>query len=300
MPLDYVLVTPAHDEAALIEHTLAAVTAQTVLPRKWVIVDDGSTDGTGAIVQRWQAGRPWIELVRRPPRARRDFAAKVHAFRAGYERVATLPFDVVGNLDADVSFDTDYMAYLLERFARDPRLGVAGTHYVEGDFHSYEHSYMSPSHVNGQCQLFRRECFDAIGGYQAIASGGIDWVAVTTARMRGWRTQSFAGRTFTHHRKTGTAAGGELRARFAYGMKDYYLGGHPLWQVCRSAYQLARKPYVVGGLALMAGYAWCWATRPQRPIAADLVAFHRGEQLERLRALVRRPFDVVRRSARNA
>src|SRR5438270_347866 len=83
----------------------------------------------------------------------------------------------------------------------------------EGDFHSYRDSHINVHHVNGQVQLFRRTCFEEIGGYVPIKGGGIDWVAVTTARMKGWTTYSFGERVFEHHRKMGTAGGSELGAR---------------------------------------------------------------------------------------
>ena len=286
MALEYVLITPARNEAELIEHTLRSVVAQTVLPKRWVIVSDGSTDGTDELVGKYQAGRPWVELVRLPERKERHFAAKVNAFNAGYERVKDLSFDIVGNLDADVSFGPDYFEYLLAEFERNPRLGVAGTHYIEGDFHSFNDSYINVNHVNGQVQMFRRACYEDIGGYVPIKGGGIDWVAVTTARMKGWQTHSFGERTFNHHRKMGTAGSSEIKARFHYGKKDYFLGGHPLWQLFRGTFQLAKKPYVVGGLALMLGYAWCWVTGHKRAVSPELMTFHRGEQMARLRGLV--------------
>ncbi len=227
-----------------------------------------------------------MELVRLPERKERHFAAKVNAFNAGYERVKDLSFDIVGNLDADVSFGPDYFEYLLAEFERNPRLGVAGTHYIEGDFHSFNDSYINVNHVNGQIQMFRRACYEDIGGYVPIKGGGIDWVAVTTARMKGWQTYSFGERTFKHHRKMGTAGSSEIKARFHYGKKDYFLGGHPLWQLFRGTFQLAKKPYVVGGLALMLGYAWCWVTGHKRAVSPELMTFHRGEQMARLRGLV--------------
>lgn len=284
--MDYVLITPARNEADLIEDTLKAVVAQTRPPRHWIIVSDGSTDGTDEIVARYAAVHPWIELMRLPEHRDRSFAAKARVFNAGYEKLRERSFDVIGNLDADITFEPDYFELLIAKFEQNPRLGVAGTHYVEGNFHSYNDSYMNINHVNGGCQMFRRECFDAIGGYVPIRGGGIDWVAVTTARMNGWVTQSFADRVFHHHRKIGTAETNEIVSRFRYGKKDYFLGGHPLWQLLRSTFQLTKRPYVVGGMALLAGYVWCWLTRTQRPISPQLVKFHRGEQMARLRELM--------------
>lgn len=286
MPLSYVLVTPARNEADHVAKTIESVIAQTVLPLRWIIVSDGSTDGTDAIVEHYLPGRPWIELLQLPPRAERNFAAKVNAFRTGQARVQGLPYDVIANVDGDVSFPPDYFEFLLGKFESTPELGVAGTHYVEGDFHSYADSYINVHHVNGQIQLFRRRCFDDIGGYQPIEGGGIDWVAVTTARMKGWLTYSFGERLFHHHRAMGTAGGSVLQARFHYGKKDYFLGGHPLWQLARGTFQFAKRPYVTGGAALIAGYLWCWLRRQPRPVSPELIRFHREEQMTRLKKLL--------------
>jgi glycosyltransferase involved in cell wall biosynthesis len=289
MTLKYVLITPARNEAAYIELTVQSVIAQTVLPERWVIVSDGSTDETDAIVEKYLPGRPWLELLRLPQRRERNFAAKVNAFNAGYGRLKDVQFDVVGNIDGDVSFGSDYFEYLLGKFASEPRLGVAGTHYIEGEFHSFRDSYINVQHVNGQCQLFRRECFDDIGGYVPIKGGGIDWVAVTTARMKGWQTRSYSEREFNHHRKMGTAGTSELGSRFHYGQKDYFLGGHPLWQIFRAGFQVAKKPYVLGGLCLLLGYMYCFMQGEKRVVSRELMQFHRGEQMKRLRQLFRLP-----------
>ena len=157
MSLDYVLITPARNEAALIENTLQSMIAQTILPKRWVIVSDGSTDGTDEIVRKYQPGREWLELVRLPELKERNFAAKVDAFNAGYDRVKPLSFDVIGNLDADITFGEDYIEYLLAKFETTPKLGVAGTHYIEGDFHSYRDSYINdPPRQRGDPALSSR------------------------------------------------------------------------------------------------------------------------------------------------
>jgi glycosyltransferase involved in cell wall biosynthesis len=287
MTLQYVLITPARNEAGFIENTIKAVIAQTVLPVRWVIVSDGSTDGTDEIVRRYMMDRPWIDFLQLPEKRERSFATKVLAFKAGYERLGGLAYEVIGNLDADITFPADYFEYLIGQFEEIPRLGVAGTHYVEGDLHSFGDSYMSIDHVNGGCQMFRKKCFEDVGGYVPIRGGGIDWVAVTTARMKGWITRSFADRVFHHHRKIGTAGTNEWISRFRYGKKDYFLGGHPLWQLFRGLFQMTKRPYVIGGFLLLSGYMWAWLTRTERPVSRQLVRFHRNEQMTRLRSLVR-------------
>ena len=243
----YVLITPARNEAQFIELTLKAVTAQTVRPLKWVIVSDGSTDGTDDIVTRYVALHPWIELVRMPERTERHFAGKVGAFNAGLERVRHLNYDVIGNLDGDVSFDADYFDFVLKRFAENPRLGVGGTPFTEGSF-QYDYRFTSIEHVSGQVQLFRRACFEGIGGYVPRKVGGVDHVAVISARMHGWHTRTFPEKTYVHHRQMSTATQHALLVPLRGGRADYVLGSHPLWEVCRCIYQLTKPPSVLGGI----------------------------------------------------
>lgn len=283
--LMYVLITPARNEKQFIELTLKSVVAQTVRPVKWVIVSDGSTDGTDELVNTYAAQHPWIELVTMPERRERNFAGKVHAFNAGYARVADLDYHVIGNLDADISFDKDYLAYLLSKFAENPGLGVAGTPYEEGGKPVYDFRFASIEFVPGACQLFRRECFEEIGGYQPIKGGTVDSIAVITARMKGWQTRTFTDKACAHHRSSGTAQSGVLTAKFRWGAKDYALGNHPIWEFFRTAFQMTRRPFVVGGLAILSGYLWSLVRRKERPASRDLVAFRRQEQMQRLRQL---------------
>ncbi|MGA1869159.1 MAG: glycosyltransferase [bacterium] len=286
MKLDYVLITPAYNEEAFIEKTIRSVVKQTILPKKWVIVSDGSTDRTDKIVKSYAEGKDWMEFIRITKHSERNFAAKVQAFNIGYEKVKSQKFDVIGSLDADISFGEDFFEYLLDKFEKIAELGVAGTHYIEGTFHSFKDSYINVHHVNGGCQMFKRQCFDDIGGYMPIKSGGIDWIAVTTARMKGWKTHSFADRMFIHHRKIGTADNNEFSARFHYGKKDYFLGSHPLWEILRSIFQMTKKPYIIGGFFLFLGYSWSWLTGVEQPISRELIEFYRKEQMQRLKELL--------------
>jgi glycosyltransferase involved in cell wall biosynthesis len=286
MPLpSYVLITPARNEAQFIELTLKSVVTQTVLPAKWIIVSDGSTDGTDEIVQNYAADYPWIELVRMPERTERHFAGKVYAFNAGYARLSGFPYDIIGNLDADISFDPDYLANLLAKFEENPRLGVGGTPYRERNT-QYDFRFASVEHVTGACQLFRRQCFEDIGGYAPIKGGAVDSIASMSARMKGWQTRTFTDQMCVHHRESGTAQSGMLVARFKRGAKAYAVGNHPIWELFRAVYQMTKRPFVIGGLALLSGYIWSLLRRPERPVPSELVAFQRREQMQRLRQLL--------------
>jgi biofilm PGA synthesis N-glycosyltransferase PgaC len=161
----YVLITPARNEGQFIENTIRSMVGQTVLPSRWVIVNDGSTDNTATIVARYAATYDWIKLVNLAPRQGRDFAAKVRAFKTGQEMLAGMEYEIIGNLDADVSLDQDHFEFLMGKFQEDPDLGVAGTVFREPGYDSATDSFEGQNYVSGQCQIFRRNCFEAIGGY---------------------------------------------------------------------------------------------------------------------------------------
>jgi hypothetical protein len=184
-------------------------------------------------------------------------------------------------MDADISFDENYFSFLLGKIAEDPALGLVGTPFKDSSM--YDYRFVSIEHVSGACQLFRRECFESIGGYVPVKSGGIDHIAVITARMKGWKTRTFTEKICLHHRKMGSAERGALAAKFKVGALDYALGGHPVWELFRTAYQMTRKPYVIGGLTLFAGYVFALVRREERPVSPELVTFRRREQMQRLR-----------------
>lgn len=284
--MTYVLVSPARNESAFIEKTIQSMIKQTVLPARWVIVNDGSTDNTSDLVRPYLADHPWMTLVDLPVRKDRHFAAKVNAFNVGRQRVEDINYQIIANLDADVSFGDDYFSFFLEAFRRDPTLGVAGSVFKEEGYSSDRDSWEGENHVAGAAQIFRRECFEQIGGYKPNKAGGIDWMAVTTARMMGWKTRTFRETSLFHYRRLGTAERGLLASSFSYGEKDYYLGGHPLWEAFRVAYRMTKRPYLLNGIALGSGYLWALITREPRPVSRELMKFHRHEQMQKLRAIL--------------
>jgi UDPglucose 6-dehydrogenase len=282
----YVLITPARNEAEFIELTINSVVAQTVRPVKWVIVSDGSTDGTDDIVARYAADHEWMELLRMPERRERHFAGKVYAFAAGYDRIKELNADVIGSLDADISFQPDYFSFLLHKLAEDPRLGLVGTRFIDSRDFTYDYRYVSVEHVTGCAMVFRRQCYEEIGGYIPSKGGGVDWIANIAARQKGWKTRTFTDKYYRHHRPFGTAERGTFQSRFKDGAKDYLVGSHPGWMLFRTAYQMTRRPIVIGGLALLSGYFWSWLRGVPRPLSDEMVEFHRREQMQRLRRFV--------------
>jgi glycosyltransferase involved in cell wall biosynthesis len=291
--MKYVLITSARNEASFVGLTLASVAAQTQLPERWIITDDGSSDRTAEIIADFAKKFPWITLIRNPKREGRNFGAKADAVNAALALMKDLEFDALGNLDADTSFEPDYIEFLMRKFDGDPKLGVAGTPFTQaGGYDSTKDSFEGENFVAGPIQLFRRDCFHDIGGYTASPAGGVDWIAVMTARLKGWTARSFSEKRFHHHRSMGTAEKGALAALFSYGQKDYYLGGSPVWQLFRVTYRVVKKPYLFGGLALLFGYIWAALRRVKRPISVDLMRFNRQEQMKKLNAILRSVFRL--------
>jgi len=207
------LITPARNEARHIEKTIRSMVAQTVRPDKWIVVNDGSTDETPQIIDKYSATHGWIERLDMPVHRDRSFAAKANSFNTACKAGGWLSYDIVGNIDADIAFEPDLLEFLLRKFAEDSSLGVAGTPFLEeGGYDSATDSFEGERHVSGQCQLFRRNCLQDVGGYVPNKAGGVDWIAVTTARMKGWTTRSFREKRFFHHRALGTAERGPLAA----------------------------------------------------------------------------------------
>lgn len=280
--LKYVLITAARNEEAFIELTLKSVVQQTIRPERWVVVSDGSTDRTDEIVKKYADQHDWIMLLRLPERQERHFGGKANCVKVGYEQVKGLAFDVVVSMDADLSFAKDYFEFLLGKLDEDPKLGVVGTPYSE-EGRTYDYRFSSIEHVSGACQVFRRECFEAIGGYTPVKQGGIDVIAVMSARLRGWRTRTFTDKICEHHRPMGSAnSKSPVVAEFKLGAKQYCLGFHPLWQLCRSVYQMTKKPYVIGGIALWSGFFYAMVRRSERSVSGELIAFQQQDQLRRL------------------
>ena len=222
--ITYVLMTSAWNEEALIEQPLKAVAAQTLAPQRWVIVSDGSTDRTDEIVQRYLRQYPYIQLYRMPDRHARSFASQVDAINTGYAQLKHLQYEFIGNLDSDLSFEPDYFERLFAEFCHDPQLGMAGgTIYESMNGVFRERRSNRPHSVMHGVQMFRRECFDALGGYLRLPHGSPDSHAEVFLRMQGWKVRSIPGLKAYHHRPNGGA--GSLTWYFhREGMSDYSLG----------------------------------------------------------------------------
>lgn len=278
----YVLVTPARNEEEYIEKTIQSVISQTVLPLRWIIVSDGSTDSTDAIVERYSNDHPFIVLLKRKGDALRNFSSQVFAFNTGYEKLHGLNYAYIGNLDADVSFQPDYYEIVLKRFLANPRLGVAGGYIYEehkGQFRSRPgNRTYSVAHA---VQLFRRSCFEDVGGYVPLKYGGSDWYAQVMAISKEWEAQAFTDLPVYHHKPTLTAEG-KLKGGFRQGRMDHSLGSGPFFEVLKCLSRIGMKPYGVYSVYRFAGFLRGYFDREERPVSKYFMKCLRKKQSEKI------------------
>jgi len=279
----YVLITPARNEETYIEQTIRSVISQSRLPTKWVIVSDGSVDRTDDTVRRYEADYGFIRLLRREGAADRDFRSKVYAFNAGVQCLGDIGYDFIGNLDGDVSFEPTYYERVLSYFREFPQLGVAGGLLHERHGARWRAlSYSVSSSVGGPIQLFRRQCYEDIGGYRPLKRGGIDMIAEVMARMHGWDVRTLSDVKVFHHRRTGTEKASVLAASFRRGMMEYVNGYHPLFQAARFISRIMEKPVLLASSARTCGYASALLRRLPYEVPQDVRQYLRHEQIRRL------------------
>ena len=276
----YVLVTPARNEAGTIEETIRSVLSQTIRPKEWVIVSDGSTDRTDEIVRAHAQAHPFISLLRLEARPKRNFSSVVFATESGVAALRTADYDFIGLLDADVRFQSDYFEILMTRFAAAPKLGLAGG--VAVDVGGNEPPDRSLKDVAGAVQFFRRECFLSLGGLIAIREGGWDAITNVQARLNGYETRTFGDLVVDHLKPRNSAEGGAIRRKWQLGVRDYALGYHPAFELAKCALRWRERPYLIAATARWSGFAWTTLCRRPRVLPPALVAQVRREQKSRM------------------
>lgn len=286
----YVIVTPAFNEAACIGRTIESVVAQTIRPVQWVIVDDGSTDDTNRIVREYARKYDWIRGVQRTRvPGQTYYGSNVYAILEGLGHMKALDYDFLAVLDADIELPADYYEAVLGKFERYPELGVTSGTYLEKEGDGLVEARIDRLHTPKAIQVFRRECYERIGGYIPFKNGGEDSGTEVMARMLGWQTWSFPDIKALHDRPAGTGDGRSLlQGRFRLGMSDYGVGTHPLFMICKCAKRgVWERPYGLSGLVRLMGYLYGWCRGEPRQMPKEARRFMRQEQLGRLLAAMR-------------
>jgi poly-beta-1,6-N-acetyl-D-glucosamine synthase len=277
----YVLLTAAYNEEAYIEKTLQSVLSQRLLPRRWVVVSDNSTDRTDQIVQAYAEKHDFIKLLHVTKSEGHNFGAKVIALRKGEELLHGVEYDFIGNLDADISLDENYFDELLRYFKEHSELGIASGFVYEDDGAGFQSRWFnSVSNVPHAAQLVRRKCYEAIGGYPILKYGGEDWYAQTCAKINRWWVECLPQLKIYHHRHTG-ASSRPIRNSFRLGRLDYSLGSDPVFEIVKCARRFRDKPFFVAGAVRFLGFTWCYLSGEKKAVPDEFAAFLRREQRAR-------------------
>ncbi|MGD1025637.1 MAG: glycosyltransferase family A protein [Candidatus Sulfotelmatobacter sp.] len=277
----YVVITPVRDEEAYLASTIECVAAQTIPPSEWIIVNDGSKDNTGKIIDDYASRYPWIRGVHRQDRGfRKAGGGVVDAFNDGYRALKSKHWNFIVKLDGDLTIEPDYFEKCFDEFERDHKLGVGGgvICYVVNGVKTFE---SAPAfHVRGATKIYRKECWDGIGGFWPAP--GWDTLDEVKANSLGWSTRSFRNLHLLHHRETGSADG-VWPTLVKYGRANYICGYHPLFMVSKCIVRLLQKPYVLGSIGLMYGFVTGYVKRIQQVDDPATIAYLRSQQLSRLR-----------------
>jgi biofilm PGA synthesis N-glycosyltransferase PgaC len=276
----YAIITPVRDEEEYLRETIRSVVRQSILPVEWIIVDDGSRDNTGKIVDEAAKQYPWIKALHRADRGRRVPGTGVmETFYQGYESLESMDWEFIVKLDGDVGLPADYFERCFEKFAADPKLGMCGGLmycFKEGGMQHESHPMFQ---VRGPIKLYSRACWDAIGGL--IKAPGWDTIDEVQANRLGWRTRTFPELKVIHYRPTG-AVQGVWHNGVKNGRADYMSGYHPVFMAVKCIKRMFQPPYAVNALANAYGYVTGYTKGIPRAADAALVRYIRSQQMRRL------------------
>lgn len=276
----YVVITPVRDEEEYLEATMVSMLAQTVRPAEWVIVDDGSTDRTGSIIDRYAAEFPFIRPIHRTDRGfRKSGGGVMEAFFDGYAALNIENWEFIVKLDGDLSFSSSYFEKCFAHFQEETNLGIGGGeiyHEIDGDL---KLESTPKFHVRGATKIYRRACWEAIG--DLWKGPGWDTIDEVKANMVGWRTKSFDDLQMVHHRFTGSADG-LVRDCIKRGLICYICGYHPAFFTASCLNRLFRKPRLIGPFAMIYGFVKAALTHAARVNDREFVRYLRAQQLRRL------------------
>ena len=285
MNSSYLIITPVFNEQQYLRKTIESVLAQTCRPVVWYIVDDDSTDRTVEIIKFYSQRYPWIHYVyRKKTENQMYYASNVYAINAGFQQAEQFNYNYLAILDGDIQLPSTYYETIIGRMDADETLGVASGIYeniIDGKLIPVLNDRRSTPKA---IMVFRRNCYEEIGGFLPLKHGGEDTGACVMARMKGWKVWSYPDLKVVHNRPTGLGKGNKiLKVRFNQGFAEWAIGSHWLFVVIKCMKRmLLEKPYIIGGLCRWAGFLQGCISREDRIVSPEFIRFFRREQLERI------------------
>lgn len=270
----YILISPVKDEENYIFNTIKSVLSQSILPKMWIIVDDGSSDRTKDIIREYCNENIWVKLISlNRDRKRIPGPAVINAFNVGYREIEHQTFEYIVKLDGDLKFDYDYFEKILCKFEENEMLGIASGVYHEKEGEEWARIKMPSYHAAGACKVMRKKCFEDIGGFEL--NRGWDTLDEIRAMVRGWQTRHFSDIHFYHLKKEGSGIG-TLRTNFMHGEIYYLTGGSKLFFVFKIIHRcLYGDPLLVAGLYMLSGYMKSLLTGKKRLVNKEEMKFYR-------------------------
>lgn len=283
--IKYIIISPVRDEEKYLPNTIESIVNQTIKPSEYILVNDGSRDRTEEIINEASHSYPWIRCVNRSDRGQRKVGQGViEAFYDGYKNIQEKEYDYICKMDGDLTLGPLYFETLFDKFEKDPRLGSAsGKLFLKLSDNRLVEERITDESVLGGMLCLRKKCFENIGGFTREVMW--DGISFHRARMAGWRTRSFKDNELMiyDHRLMGSSEKSIIHGRIRWGWGQYFMGTHPLYILAVGLYRMLERPFVIGGILILAGYLKGWINKAPRYDFPGFRESLHGWQLERLK-----------------
>lgn len=288
--IKFIIISPARNEEAFIESTIKSVINQTIKPLEWIIVNDGSTDSTKSIIEKYTLQYDWIKLINVEDRGfYYPGTGVVNVIKKGFEQITFGDWDFVIKLDCDITIESNYLENIMSEFKKNPKLGIASgaIYLLDGEKEKKEKS--QSDHPWGASKVYRRQCFSDINGWKAIP--GWDLADLLSAQMKGWETRCFDEYKIYHFRGTGTRRPGFTKGRFLLGRFHYRYGYSLGYTFLKGIYWLGEKPLIIGGISIFLGYLYAAVTMETKLFDKEMRQFLRKKHQKYLKKKIKATFS---------
>jgi poly-beta-1,6-N-acetyl-D-glucosamine synthase len=275
--IKYIIISPVRNEEAFIESTIKSVCYQSVKPEEWIIVNDGSTDSTREIIEKYIHQYHWIKLINIEDRGYYyPGTGVVNVIKKGYEHITFKEWDYLVKLDCDITIEPGYFEKIFQEFSQNNKLGIASgaVYLTDGKTETKEKSQFD--HPWGASKIYRKQCFSDINGWKAIP--GWDLADLLSAQMKGWETRCFDKYKILHFRESGSRRGGFTSGKFLLGRFLYRYGYNFSYTLFKGIYRIPEKPFLIGGLSLIGGYLYAFAINEEKLFDKEMRRFLRKKQ----------------------